>query len=321
MTAGHDSLIFMFPGQSSRHPEMMQRAIRQWPKGAAILRQASDVLDRNIEEHYRADNADMFARNRDVQIGVFLANYIHMKWLEDLEVRANWSLGLSLGEYNHLVHAGALTFEQALILLNERGSLFDVGASGVMLSIFPLEAALIEDTIAALGLQTRVTIGLYNAPRQQVLSGDRDAVARVVEALEDEYLIQGVEIESSIQMHSPAFAFVAEKFGLALAGTEFIAPALPYVPNVTGAPLVDPTPEQIRTHLAQHVCRPVRWCASVDSVAALVPDAHFVEVGPGATLYNMFGRGWTPGRRSRTDNGRDLHEHLEVLTAELRNGS
>jgi hypothetical protein len=68
-----------------------------------------------------------------------------------------------------------------------------------------------------------------------------------------------------------------------------------------------------------HVHRPVRWKHSVETVAAELPNAHFVEVGPGNILCSMFGRGWTPGRRLAADNGENVPER--GLTADLRHGS
>jgi [acyl-carrier-protein] S-malonyltransferase len=313
MTAS-DALVFMFPGQSSRRPDMIEKIVRQWPAGAVFVAQASDILKRDLDRHFRTANSQVFARNRDVQIGVFLANYLYMKRLEGEGITASWSLGLSLGEYNHLVHAGALSFTDALVLLDQRGRLFEAGAPGVMTSVFPIEAEVVEQIIAALGLGTQVVIGLYNTPRQQVLVGDREAVASVVSALEDEVLVQAVEIESNIQMHAPPFAGVAEKLEAVLAETSITAPVLPYVPNVTGVPVINAPPEDIKASLTLHVQRPVLWRASVEAVAQQVPNAHFVEVGPGETLYNLFSRNWMPGRRSKADHGDDLREQFDLRT-------
>jgi [acyl-carrier-protein] S-malonyltransferase len=317
MTVAPGSLIFMFPGQSSRHPDMIEKVTEEWPQGAAIVAHASDLLQRDIASHFRSDNPDIFTHNRDVQIGVFITNHIHMKRLEQAGVVGRWSLGLSLGEYNHLVHAGALTFEAALLLVDERGRLFDEGPPGIMASLFPIEADNVERKIAELDAGGRVVISLYNAPRQQVVSGDRDAVAQLVAALEKETLIEVIEIEPKIPMHSPAFAPVAQRFREVLARTPIATPHLPYLANVNGALAVNPSPDQIRVNLAMHVCEPVRWRNSIDTLAERVPDAHFLEVGPRAVLYNMFGRGWNPGRSSKADNGNNWREHIRGLTAEL----
>jgi malonyl CoA-acyl carrier protein transacylase len=186
-----------------------------------------------------------------------------------------------------------------------------------MTSLFPIEAEIVERKIAELGLAGRVVIGLYNAPRQQVVSGDRDSVAKLIDALEDE-TIAAVEIESRIPMHAPAFESVAKRFRDVLARTPMTTPKLPYLPNITGKLMANPSPEQIRAKLAMQVYGPVRWRDSLDALAKHLPDAHFIEVGPRAVLYNMFGRGWSPGRRSKTDNCQNWPEHNKGLMAEPR---
>jgi [acyl-carrier-protein] S-malonyltransferase len=321
MNAHQRDLIFMFPGQSSRFPDMIEKLAVESPASAGRVAEASDILGRDLARHYRADNPAIFARNRDVQVGVFLATHLHLKRLEDAGITAQYSLGLSLGEYNHLVHIGALMFDAALRLIDARGRLYDNGPPGCMAVVFPIDAETVERAIADLGLCRRVVIGLYNSPRQQVLSGEREAVARLAAALEEEHLVELVESEPNIAMHAPAFAPVAAEFREVLACTHFQSPRLPYVPNVTAEVLADAAPDHIRGCLAAHVCEPVLWKASVDAVAARVPAAHFIEVGPGSVLHNLFGRGWTPGSRARTDGAEDWTQHIRGLAAELGHGA
>ena len=126
------SPVFMFPGQTSRYPEMIEKLAAYEAHCADILEKGSDVLSRDLVQHYSAANPAIFARNRDVQLGVFLANHMHLKLLERMGIRSDWSLGLSLGEYNHLVHIGALSFEDALVLLEQRCQLYEAGPAGVM---------------------------------------------------------------------------------------------------------------------------------------------------------------------------------------------
>ena len=315
------SPVFMFPGQTSRYPEIIEKLTTYDTHCADILEKASDILSRDLARHYSAANPAIFGRNRDVQLGVFLANHMHLTLLERTGIRSDWSLGLSLGEYNHLVHISALTFEDALVLLEQRGQLYEAGPAGVMISVFPVDAGAVEEKIKERGLGGRVVIGLYNSPRQQVLSGESAAVDELVTALEDDTLIQAVETEPHIPMHAPTFAPVAEKFRSVLDNTTFVTPALPYIPNVAGEPIVGATPDQIRTHLTDHVCKAVRWQASIESLAGRLADPHFIEVGPRSILYNLFGRDWMPGQRSRTDVQDNWPDHIQGLTANLRHGA
>ncbi|MDB4960386.1 MAG: malonyl CoA-acyl carrier protein transacylase [Myxococcales bacterium] len=302
--------VLMFPGQSSKCPDMIEKLASTSPESAALVARASEILGRDLLAHYGATNTAMFASNRDVQVGVFLANHLHLAALTRAGVEAAWSVGLSLGEYNHLVHIGALTFEDALPLIDARGRLYEDAASteaesGVMVSVFPVEAGLVEHTITALGLGGRAVIGLYNSPRQQVLSGERAAVDQVIAALEAEVFVDATVIEPRIPMHAPRFAPVGERLGAVLADTRLTVPRLPYVPNVLGTVLEAATVGDVRSCLVAHASQSVRWQASIEALAARVSDPVFVEVGPRAVLYNMIGRGWTPGRRAKTD-GPDL---------------
>jgi len=314
------TLVFMFPGQSSRHPEMIEKVIRDDRESQAIVALASDIVGRDLATHYRACNAAMFGRNRDVQIGVFLANHLHLRRLERAGIHGDLSLGLSLGEYNHLVHIGALSFEAALRLIDERGSLYDEGPEGVMVSVFPVAPEAVEDAIDSLDVRGRAAIGLYNSPKQQVLAGERAAVEQVVAALDAEMLIDAVEIESRIPMHAPTFAPVATRFGEVLTRTQIGAAHLPHVPNFRGVVSETAGPDEIRECLLAHVWQPVHWRASIDAVAERAPGACFVEVGPGGVLCNLFGRGWMPGRRARTDSTEAWCDYLPNLAAELCDG-
>jgi len=315
------TLVFMFPGQSSREPRMIEKIIAADSDSAATVARASAILGRDLAAHYRAANEAIFACNRDIQIGVFLANHLHLSLLQRAGIRADWPLGLSLGEYNHLIHIGALSFEDALQVIDERGRLYDEGPRGIMVSVFPIEAEMVEGVIAGLGLSGRVAVGLYNTPRQQVLSGERGAVHQVVAALEEETLIDAVEIEPRIPMHAPPFAPVAERLRAVLDRAPMKPPRLPYVPNTRGTILDAAAADQIRDCLVAHVCEPVRWQNSIDAIAARIPDACFVEVGPRSVLYNMFGRGWSPGRRARTDAAEEWEAHFRALTEELRDAA
>lgn len=310
-------IVFMFPGQSSRYPEMIEKVTASSPECARIVRGASDVLGRDLEAHYRADNPSVFGSNRDVQVGLFLANHLHLALAEGAGLRARWSLGLSLGEYNHLVHIGALPFDAALRLIEARGRLYDEASGGAMVSVFPIDGATVERAIERLGVEGRAAVGLYNSPRQQVISGERAAVEQVVAALQDDGFVEAVEIEPRIPMHAPVFRPIGARFAPLLDAAPLVRPRASYVPNALGQVLDGVSPERIRAHLVEHTHRPVRWQASVDAVAARAGSPVFVEVGPRTVLRNLFGKGWSPGRRASTDADSDIAGRLRTLAAEL----
>jgi [acyl-carrier-protein] S-malonyltransferase len=297
------TLVFMFPGQSSRDPGMIDRLLALHPANATIVQHASDVLGRDVRRHYQAGNPDIFATNRDVQVGVFLANHMYCQSLQASGVVAAFSLGLSLGEYNHLVHIGAVGFEAALRLVDARGALYDAGPDGAMASAFPLDHEPLAAVVEQARARGRLEIAVFNAPAHHVLSGERAALELALELLEREHFVQGVLIEPRIPMHSSRFEPVGRALRAVLDEVAWKPPARPYLPNVVGRFVEDPGPAEFVTLLSQHVYRPVRWRHSIDFIAGHVEGAAFVEVGPRRVLCNMLSRKWRSNARFTADPG------------------
>jgi len=311
------TVVFMFPGQSSRDPGMFERLVALRSRNAVIFEEAADILGRDVRRHYQADNADMFATNRDIQVGVFLANHMYCESLRASGVRASFSLGLSLGEYNHLVHIGAVGFEEALRVVDARGALYDCGPDGAMASVSPLE----YDDLVAVVAQARsrgcLEIAVFNSPTHHVLSGDRAALQLALDALEREHFVDGVIIEPRLPMHSSRFEPVGRALRAVLEQVGWKPPANPYLPNVVGRIVEDPGPGDFVTLLSQHVHRPVLWRQSVEFIADHVEQAVFVEVGPRRVLCNILSRKWRSNARFSTDPGEGEAASFERLIEEL----
>lgn len=314
--------IFMFPGQSSRYPEMIDRLFASAePDARAVFGEASAALGRDLRAHYRADNHDLFARNRDVQIGVFLANHVHLLAIERAGVRAERSVGLSLGEYNHLVHIGALTFVDALRLVDARGAAYDDGPEGAMASVFPLPLDELALVVARARAQGPLEIVNLNSPTQNVIAGSPPAIEAASAILDEEHGVECKIIERRVPMHASFFAPVAAALRPALDLAPFRAPRSPYLPNVTGRFEHAPTPARFADLLARHVHSPVLFRASIDLLAEESPGAAFVEVGPRAVLFNLLSRKWRSGARFKTDTTNDRAGAFAAVAKEIEDAS
>lgn len=288
----------MFPGQSSRYPEMFERLLAR-PEAAAVVQEASEALGRDLRAHYRADNPNQFDRNRDVQVGVFVTNHAYLTLLDKHGIRADFSLGMSLGEYNHLVHIGALAFADAVRLVDVRGQAYEQGPAGSMVAVFPFPLEELAPIVERAREKGPIEIANINSPTQNVLSGVPAALGAAVAELDGEGC-ECVLIEPSIPMHAPMFRPVADRLRAVLEQAPWRRPALPYLPNVLGAIEPEATPARIAELLERHVYQPVLWRNSIDALAA-DPEAIFVEVGPKAVLYNLFARSWHKNPRFKTD--------------------
>ena len=292
--------VLLFPGQSSRYAGMLQKTSALYPRIALpILRCASDVLGRDViaDDGGSIDGTPL--PNTKVQTSMFLANHIHWEILRSHGVDGDLSVGLSLGEYNHLVHIGALGFEDALRLVAARGEAYERGPIGAMAAVFP---ALEDEVRYAISRSSgTVEIANFNSPTQHVIAGHRPAVDETARVLEDEHAASCVVIENRLPMHSSLFSPVADLFRPALATAAIRAPQRPYLPNVLGCFSDDVSPSRIRALLAAQVCSPVRFRHSIEMVSERFPDSAYVEVGPRTVIYDLLNRRWKPFRKYRTD--------------------
>jgi [acyl-carrier-protein] S-malonyltransferase len=293
-------VVLMFPGQTSRSAGMLERVLALHPEGRRIVELACELLGRDLLHHYAAEDGG-FGANRDIQVGVFLVNHLYLQALASAGVRAVQSLGLSLGEYNHLVHAGALAFEDALQLVEQRGRLYDQGPAGIMAAVFPLAEAPLRQVLARVAHLGVVEVANLNSPLQHVIAGDAGPVAAASAILSDEHDVEPVIIEQHIPMHCSRFAAVAEAFRPALQAVPWRRPTMGYLANVAGQFVEAPQPRVIADLLCRHVCSPVLWRQSLEAAAARIPGAVFVETGPRSVLFNLMGRRWLCNEKYKLD--------------------
>jgi [acyl-carrier-protein] S-malonyltransferase len=307
-------LVYMFPGQNSRYPQMIAQLRSLTPIAEDVLDEASDVLSRDLRAHFLPENAGMFDCNRDVQVGVFLASHILLKALEAEGIQAEASAGLSLGEYNHLVHTGALRFDDALPLLVARGDAYDHAPQGRMMSVFPCDVQQVESA-----LEGSVDIGIQLTKRHFVLSGEHSAVEAAAARVEEEAYAQVRVIDSRLPMHSRIFRPAAEEFRSALDRVHWQAPKLPYAPNVDGCLVASPTADIIVDRLYRHVFTRVRWSHVVGAMVERFPGAAFVELGPKSVLHDLFSREYRNVRSFHTDDAEGGFAAFRPVVDALRN--
>jgi [acyl-carrier-protein] S-malonyltransferase len=313
-------VVFLFPGQSSVSAGAIARAAAAHPATGEVAACAREVLGDERAGRYLDPGGASLQSNRDIQITVFLATQMYLAALKAEGVAAVGSLGLSLGEYSHLVDIGALALEDALRLVDERGRCYDQSPPGIMATVLAVDRETVTSVVADAQAHGPVVISNVNAPTQHVLAGSETAVGWATAILEDEHAAHVTIIERRVPMHSPLMAPVAEAFAPALARAPWRTPSRSYLPNVTASPIEEPAAADVISHLTRHVSEPVLWQQSVDGVVSTHPHACFVEVGPGGVLHNMMSRAWKSVRSKRVDapEGIGPREHLAATVETLR---
>ncbi|MGD0197999.1 MAG: ACP S-malonyltransferase [Solirubrobacteraceae bacterium] len=258
----------IFPGQGS-HREGMADDLRDAP---AIVR-GLELLDYDPFER-------LGEGTRYQQPAVFLCSIA--QWQRD-QPEGIVAAGHSLGEYAALVAAGAVDFEPALELVDERAAAMAHAAS-----LTPSGMTVLlkgdRDAIDALAAELDLVVANDNSPGQVVLSGPVAALERAEERAKEETGARAQRLDVSGAFHSRLMAPAAERLQAALARTAFREPRIPVYSNGTVAPFSDPQRE-----LAENLLRPVRWRETLLAFHELGVE-EYIELGPGQVLTGLVKR-------------------------------
>jgi [acyl-carrier-protein] S-malonyltransferase len=259
----------LFPGQGS-HAAGMDEPWRDSP-----------LLQRGIELLGYDPFADLGMGTRVQQPAIFLV--CACAWDTHTQGGEIAAAGHSLGEYAALHAAGALGFDEALLLVDERAAAMQDAAAarpGGMVAMLGGDSHAVAELARGLGL----TIANDNAPGQVVLSGPLELIDAAAERARSDAGARAMKLDVAGAFHSPLMEPAAERLRAALAATPLREPSFPVWSNGSAAPFVD-----VRRELAENLLKPVRWRETLLSLRAHGAE-RFVELGPGAVLTGMVKR-------------------------------
>ena len=287
------SMAFLFPGQGAQSVGMCQSIHGKYACAKALFDRASEILGYDLAKLCFEGPKEQLDSTVYSQPALFVSSLAALEMLQevkpDLVASATHTAGLSLGEYTALVFADAMSFEDGLQVVQQRGQAMqdssDRSPSG-MASLLMLDRDKVQaicDEASAVG---QVLIANYLCPGNLVISGEKPAVAKAVELAE---AAGGKTVTLSVAgaFHTSIMQPADQKLADALASVALRKPRIPVVSNVDAA--VHWEPEEIRQLLVQQVVNPVRW---EDSIRWLLTQGvtEFTEVGPGKVLAGLLKR-------------------------------
>ena len=246
----------------------------------AVFDEASELLGYDMKalcfEENEKLNLTQYTQPAMVTTGIAI-----MKVVEKQGLLPDTAAGLSLGEYEALYAAGALSVTDAIRVVARRGELMEAAVPagvGAMAAVLGAEASLIEETLSEI---PEVWIANYNCPGQIVISGKKEAVEAAAEALKARGIKRVLMLNVSGPFHSGLLREAGEELGKVLAETEIHPLRISYYANVTGDIVEDAA--KVRGLLTEQVYSSVRFEQSIRNMLSAGVDT-FYELGPGKTL-------------------------------------
>jgi acyl transferase domain-containing protein/NAD(P)H-dependent flavin oxidoreductase YrpB (nitropropane dioxygenase family)/short-subunit dehydrogenase len=293
-------LAMLFPGQGSQYPNMLRdlaihfRPVREEIERAE--RTLAGTFDRPLGEYLYPPPAfgpeEQKAREsalRGTRVAQPALGAVEMgaaRLLADLGVVPDMVAGHSYGEYVALAVAGVCSAEDLARISEARGRWIVEAAArdlGTMAAV-NADPETVSEVIDAL---EDVWVANFNAPRQTVISGSREAVAAALERFSARR-VQAQQIAVSCGFHSPLVADAQARLARVLRDVPMSRPSLPVYSNSTAA-AYPADPDAVRALLSDHLVMPVRFAQEI----AAMHDAGatlFVEVGPKAVLTGLVER-------------------------------
>lgn len=284
---------YLFPGQGSQYVGMGQSLYASFSTARAVFEQADRILDIGLSQLCFDGPTDALNDTWNTQPAIFATSVAALRVMEEQGIdRPAYAAGHSMGEFSALVAAGALSFEDGLKLVRERGRLMkqaDEHSPGGMAAILGLQREPVDAICATAQEQSSEYVGVANdnCPGQIVISGATGALERAMELAKEQGAKRATRLAISIAAHSPLMAEAAADFIRALDATSLRRPSVPLVANATAGPLTDP--DEIRDALGRQLTSPVRWTESVRWMIAQ-GVTRFVEVGPKEVLTGLLRR-------------------------------
>ena len=276
----------LFAGQGAQVVGMGQDLAEKFPSAQAWFNRANAALGYNLSGIcFNGPEADL-TKTENAQPGIFLVSWIAFQLLKEQapSLKFDATAGLSLGEFTALTAAGAMSFEDGLRVVRQRGKFMQEACDvtkGGMAAIIGLDEAPTREVCAEAG----VVLANLNCPGQLVISGAAENIAKACELAKARGANRALPLPVAGAYHSPLMASAQPKLAAELAAARISAPLVPVISNITarahGA--------DISAKLVEQVCASVLW---ENSIRALLAQGftRFIELGPGTALSGFMKR-------------------------------
>jgi [acyl-carrier-protein] S-malonyltransferase len=287
--AATTKIAWLFPGQGSQYVGMGQALAEQSEAARELFEKADRILGRPLSEICFKGPDEALRQTVNTQPAIFT---VSLACLAVAEERADlWDpplfvAGHSLGEYSAAVASGALSFEDGLKLVQERGRLMQAAGEqnpGTMVALLGLDEPAARELCSASGAQ----VCNVNAPGQVVIGGDLESVAKASEMAKSFGARRAVPLNVSGAFHTSLMQPAAIGMASTLDNVSFLDPEVAIVVNGTGMPIVDAP--GLRQELSFQITHPVLWQQSVEYMLSEGVE-RFIEFGPGQVLSGLVKR-------------------------------
>lgn len=275
-------IALVFPGQGSQYVGMARDIYENHYIAKKTIDDACDALHMDFKKIMFEGSEEELSKTENTQPAIVVHSIALLKILEEeVGIKFDSCLGLSLGEYSALVAADAISFEEAVPLVKKRGKFMQdtvpIG-KGAMAAVLGLDRSKVKNIIDSIN-DGIVEVANYNSPGQIVISGENDKIEEAIVKFKENGAKRAIKLNVSGPFHSSMLKDAGIKLSNELDKVSIKNPRVPVVSNVIG----DYYEDEVKDLLIKQVSSSVLW---EDSIEKLIDEGYdnFIEIGPGKTL-------------------------------------
>ena len=278
----------LFAGQGAQVVGMGKDLAEKFPSAKTWFDRANAALGYDLAAIcFNGPEAEL-TKTKNAQPAIFLVSWVAFELLKERlpDLKFEAAAGLSLGEFTALAAAGAMSFEDGLRVVRQRGRFMQEACDatrGGMAAVIGLDEAPTREVCAEAG----VVLANLNCPGQLVISGESDKIAKVVELARARGAKRAIPLTVAGAYHSPLMAGAQPKLQAELEKINIASPVVPVISNVNALPHGRPT--GIKERLVEQVTSSVLWEQSMRMLLAQ-DFTRFIELGPGTALSGFMKR-------------------------------
>lgn len=289
-----ETTAFVFPGQGSQIVGMGKDVAEAYPIAKETFQQADDIIGYNLSEICFEGPQETLDDTSKTQPALYVCSIAMLRVLhaELPDIQPRFTAGHSLGEVTALTAAKALSFEDGVKLVQQRGALMKTAGErqpGAMAAVIGSDIDTVHDICQQASQQTEdaVVLANMNCPGQVVISGHETALVAAMDLLKAAGVKRVLRLSVSVAAHSPLMHVVVDEYQQAVTETPFTLPTVPVYANSSAEPMT--TVQHIRDELGKQLTHPVNWTDSVSHMIAAGIET-FVEIGSKDVLTGLLRR-------------------------------